>query len=52
MRRFAADEGEGDRSLAYWRRAHTNYFTRRGEFAPDMALYCERFRLVETLGEG
>jgi uncharacterized protein YhfF len=46
---FAFDEGEGDRSLAYWRRAHTNYFTRRGEFAPGMELYCERFRLVEVI---
>jgi uncharacterized protein YhfF len=39
---FAYDEGEGDRSLAYWRKAHTEYFTRRGEFSPDMELYCER----------
>jgi uncharacterized protein YhfF len=46
---FAFDEGEGNRSLAYWRRAHTNYFTRRGEFAPGMELYCERFRLVEVI---
>ena len=46
---FAHDEGEGDRSLAYWRRAHTAYFTRRGEFSPDMELYCERFRLVAVL---
>jgi uncharacterized protein YhfF len=46
---FAHDEGEGDRSLAWWRRAHTNYFTRRGEFAPGMDVYCERFRLVEAI---
>jgi uncharacterized protein YhfF len=25
---FAHDEGEGDRSLEYWRQAHTEYFTR------------------------
>jgi uncharacterized protein YhfF len=25
---FAYDEGEGDRSLEYWREAHTDYFTR------------------------
>lgn len=25
---FAFDEGEGDRSLEYWRRAHRAYFTR------------------------
>ena len=46
---FAHDEGEGDRSLEYWRQAHTAYFTRREEFSPDMELYCERFRLVEVL---
>jgi uncharacterized protein YhfF len=46
---FAYDEGEGDRSIAFWRRAHTGYFTRRGEFSPDMELYCERFRLIEIL---
>jgi uncharacterized protein YhfF len=46
---FARDEGEGDQSYAYWRRVHEEYFTRRGRFAPDMPLVCERFRLVETL---
>ena len=46
---FAHDEGEGDRSLDDWRRMHTAYFGRRGEFSPDMELYCERFRLVEVL---
>jgi uncharacterized protein YhfF len=47
---FAFDEGEGDRTLNWWRGAHTEYFTRRGEFAPGMEVYCERFRLVEVLG--
>jgi uncharacterized protein YhfF len=46
---FAYDEGEDDRTLTAWREAHTAYFTGRGEFSPDMALYCERFRLVEVL---
>ena len=46
---FAHDEGEGDRSLAYWRRAHTKYFTRQGRFSAGMDVYCERFRLVEIL---
>ena len=46
---FAHDYGEGDRSLDDWRRMHTAYFTRRGEFSPDMQLYCERFRLIEIL---
>ena len=46
---FAHDEGEGDRSLAYWRDAHRNYFGRQGKFSEDMMLMCERFRLVEIL---
>jgi uncharacterized protein YhfF len=45
---FAYDEGEGDRSLAYWRSAHRNYFGRMGKFSEDMMLMCERFRLVEV----
>lgn len=46
---FAFDEGEGDRSLAWWRDAHETYFRRLGVFSPDMPLLCERFRLVEVL---
>ncbi len=46
---FAFDEGEGDRSLAFWREAHRRYFGGRGTFAPDMALWCERFRIVALL---
>ena len=46
---FAHEEGEGDRSLAYWRHAHRSYFGRLGRFSEDMTLMCERFRLVEVL---
>jgi uncharacterized protein YhfF len=46
---IAYDEGEGDRSLEYWRQAHTSYFTREGTYAPDMQVYCQRFRVVEVL---
>jgi uncharacterized protein YhfF len=45
---FAYEEGEGDRSLDYWRQAHRNYFGRQGKFREDMMLMCERFRLVEV----
>ena len=45
---FAHDEGEGDRSLSYWRDAHRNYFGRLGRFSEDMMLMCERFCLVEV----
>lgn len=48
---FAYDEGEGDRSLAYWQEAHRHFFTRYlpkigGEFQEDMPLVCERFKVV------
>lgn len=52
--RFAAEEGEGDRSLAYWRDGHWRFFGRslqRIGKTPDlkMPLVCERFRLVFRL---
>jgi uncharacterized protein YhfF len=47
---LAHDEGEGDLSLGFWRAAHERYFRRLGQFAPDMLVYCERFRLVKVLG--
>lgn len=48
---FAWHEGEGDRTLEYWRSAHRTYFEGQGVFAPDMMLWCERFRLVQVLTE-
>ena len=49
---FALAEGEGDECLEEWREGHRAYFTRNGGFAPDMMLWCERFRLVEIIREG
>ena len=46
---FAAAEGEGDLSLASWRREHQAFVEREGAFSETMELYCERFRLVEIL---
>ena len=48
---FAHAEGEGDRSLEYWREAHKRFFTRKGagegsSFKETMPLVCERFKLV------
>lgn len=48
---FAAAEGEGDGSLAYWRRVHWQYFCRECERlgrAPslDMPVVCEEFSVV------
>ncbi|MGF6243781.1 MULTISPECIES: ASCH domain-containing protein [Paraburkholderia] len=50
---FAASEGEGDRSLAYWRKAHWDFFLREcaqiGRTIDEtMPLVCETFEVVET----
>ncbi len=50
---FAYDEGEGDRTLEYWRREHWRYFSRVlpniGKMpTPAMPLVCERFQVVFT----
>ena len=49
--RFAYEEGEGDRSLEYWREAHWRFFSRTlpnigREPTTDMPLVCERFRVI------
>ena len=49
--RFAYDEGEGDRSLTFWREAHWRYFSQicasiGRQPSPSMPLLCERFRLL------
>ena len=48
---FAAEEGEGDRTLDYWRAAHWTFFSRTlpkigKEPTPDMPLVCERFHVI------
>ncbi len=48
---FAYEEGEGDRSLDYWREAHWRFFSRTCEEigrkpSQDMPIVCERFKLV------
>ena len=48
---FAATEGEGDGSLAYWREAHWRFFSRECQRIgrpPDvkMPVVCERFEVV------
>ena len=47
----AFKEGEGERSLAYWRRVHEDFFrnelARAGlEFSPSMPVVCEEFEVV------
>ncbi|HVF47789.1 MAG TPA: ASCH domain-containing protein [Pyrinomonadaceae bacterium] len=48
---FAAQEGEGDRSLEYWQRVHRECFTLEAErlgfsFDENSVVCCERFRLL------
>ena len=51
---FAYEEGEGDRSLAYWRQVHWRFFSRvcdriKRPLSETMPLVCERFRVVYPL---
>ena len=48
---FAYNEGEGDRSLDYWRQAHWRFFGRTcaeigRELSEDMPVVCERFKVL------
>ena len=48
---FAAEEGEGDGTLAWWQAAHRRYFNRvcsalGGKFDETAPVICQRFRLV------
>lgn len=48
---FAAYEGEGDKSLNYWRNCHWDYFSREmkeigKEPSEDMIVVCEKFEVV------
>lgn len=47
----AQREGEGDRSLAYWRRVHEEFFSdelkaEHRAFSQEMEVVCEEFELV------
>lgn len=47
-------EGEGDRSLASWRREHERFWRQHSQndrgFAPDMPVVCERLAVIYTGG--
>lgn len=48
---FAATEGEGDKSLNYWRNCHLDYFMREikeigKEFDENSLVVCEKFEVV------
>ena len=49
--KFAHDEGEGDRSLDYWRETHWRFFSKLcasigRQAIESMPLVCERFRVI------
>lgn len=44
----ALAEGEGDRTLAYWRKTHQCFFEEYALFSPDMMLICMQFKVLET----
>jgi uncharacterized protein YhfF len=51
---FAFDEGEGDRSLEYWKQAHRKFFSRRcaelrTEFSDELDVVCQRFEVLYPL---
>lgn len=48
---FARIEGEGDKSLEYWQRVHTAYYSREmepygEEFKENMTIICEHFKTI------
>jgi len=48
---FAYLEGEGDRTLEHWRKAHMEFFQRELkdhpiDFSEDMLVVCEKFKVV------
>ena len=54
---FAYKEGEGDRSLNYWREVHEAFFANELAeaglaFSEDMLVVCEEFEVVYALETG
>ena len=48
---FAAKEGEGDKTLSFWRKVHRKFFTlelkeHNKKFYEDMPVICEEFEVV------
>ncbi len=51
---FAATEGEGDKSLKYWKKVHQAYYEREMAYYPekfneDMIIVCEYFKKIYPL---
>ena len=47
---FALAEGENE-TYGEWYDDHRAYFERNGGWAPDMMMICERFEVIEDLGD-
>lgn len=43
----AQAEGEGDKTLAYWRKEHKRFFEAYDLFSPDMTLVLMHFKVIE-----
>ena len=43
----AYEEGEGDRSLEYWRKAHKEFFSQYEDFSEEDNVLCEKFKVVK-----
>lgn len=53
---FASKEGEGNQSLAYWRKVHRKFFTKRlkkmkKEFNENILVVCEGFKTIKIFGK-
>jgi uncharacterized protein YhfF len=51
---YAAIEGEGDKSLEYWKKVHWEYYSREMEEfdekpTEDMVIVCEQFKTIFTI---
>ena len=49
--RYAQTEGEGDKSLSYWKKTHWDYYTREMKAyntqpTPEMMIVCQQFRTI------
>jgi uncharacterized protein YhfF len=44
--KHAYEEGEGDRSLAHWKKVHYEFFSSYEGFHDEDTLICERFKVV------
>lgn len=53
-KQHARNEGEGTKTLGYWRKVHKDFFTeelaKKGQsFSEDLLIVCETFRVVKIL---